>query len=58
MRVRACSSVPYPTPNVTPGAGTCNNWVTSVNVPIDWNQVHGRVDYTITNTSADTAAYT
>jgi hypothetical protein len=41
----------YPLPNITPAAGSCNNWVTSVNVPIDWNQVHVRADWTMSNTS-------
>jgi hypothetical protein len=48
----------YPLPNVTPAAGSCNNWVTSINVPIDWNQAHGRVDYTITNTTRLMVRYT
>jgi hypothetical protein len=39
----------YPLPNTTPGSGSCNNWVTAVNTPINWRQENGRVDYTFTN---------
>ena len=39
----------YPMPNTTPGAGSCNNWVTAVKTPINWRQENGRVDYTFTN---------
>ena len=28
----------YPLPNVTPAAGSCNNWVASLNTPINWRQ--------------------
>src|SRR5262245_14534320 len=48
----------YPLPNVTPAAGSCNNWVTSVTVPIDWNQYHVRADWTITNASRLMVRYT
>src|SRR4029079_100383 len=39
----------YPSPNTTPGPGSCNNWVTAVKTPINWRQENGRVDYTFTN---------
>jgi hypothetical protein len=48
----------YPLPNVTPAAGSCNNWVTSLNTPIDWGQYHGRVDWTISNASRLMVRYT
>ena len=35
----------YPLPNTTPGPGSCNNWVTSLNTPIDWRQDNVRLDY-------------
>ncbi len=28
-----------------PGAGTCNNWVTSLNTPINWREENLRVDW-------------
>lgn len=48
----------FPLPNVTPAAGSCNNWVTSVTTPIDWSQYHGRADWTITNASRLMVRYT
>jgi len=36
----------YPLPNSTPGAGSCNNWVTSLKTPINWRQENARLDYT------------
>ena len=48
----------YPVPNVTPGAGSCNNWVTSVTSPIDFEQQSGRVDWTITDASRLMVRYT
>jgi len=48
----------YPLPNTTPSGGSCNNWVTSLNTPIDWGQFNGRVDYTISNTSRLMVRYT
>jgi hypothetical protein len=35
----------YPLPNNSPGAGSCNNWVTSLNTPVNWRQENIRVDY-------------
>ena len=48
----------YPLPNVTPGAGSCNNWVTSITSPIDYAQQSGRVDWTITDASRLMVRYT
>ncbi|MGH9346845.1 MAG: carboxypeptidase regulatory-like domain-containing protein, partial [Vicinamibacterales bacterium] len=48
----------FPAPNVTPAAGSCNNWVTSVTTPIDWSQYHGRADWTISNSSRLMVRYT
>ncbi|PYR55349.1 MAG: hypothetical protein DMF85_19795 [Acidobacteria bacterium] len=48
----------YPLPNVTPSAGSCNNWVTSVTTPIDYRQENGRLDYTISNSSRLMVRYT
>jgi Carboxypeptidase regulatory-like domain len=39
----------YPLPNTTPRAGTCNNWVDSLNTPINWRQENVRLDWTISN---------
>ena len=36
----------YPLPNTTPAAGSCNNWVTSLDTPLNWRQENVRVDYT------------
>jgi hypothetical protein len=48
----------YPPPNVTPGAGSCNNWVTSVTSPIRYNQQSLRTDWTITQASRLMVRYT
>jgi Carboxypeptidase regulatory-like domain len=48
----------YPLPNTTPAAGSCNNWVTSLNTPINWRQDHVRVDYAITNETRLMVRYT
>jgi hypothetical protein len=48
----------YALPNVTPVAGSCNNWVTSVVAPINYSQMSGRVDWSITNTSRLMLRYT
>ncbi|MDH3745528.1 MAG: carboxypeptidase-like regulatory domain-containing protein, partial [Acidobacteriota bacterium] len=34
----------YPNAN---NPGSCTNWVTSVSTPIDWEQINGRLDYTV-----------
>ena len=38
----------YPLPNTTPSDGSCNNWVESVNTPINWRQENIRLDYSMT----------
>ena len=48
----------YPLPNVTPGAGSCNNWVTSITSPIDFAQQSGRLDWTLTDASRLMVRYT
>jgi hypothetical protein len=48
----------YPLPNVTPGAGSCSNWVTSITSPIDFAQQSGRADWTITDASRLMVRYT
>ncbi len=48
----------YPLPNVTPGAGSCNNWVTAITSPIDYSQQSARVDWTITDASRLMVRYT
>ncbi|HEY7057959.1 MAG TPA: carboxypeptidase regulatory-like domain-containing protein, partial [Vicinamibacterales bacterium] len=48
----------YPLPNTTPGAGSCNNWVTSLNTPIDWRQENVRADYSLSNASRIMVRYT
>jgi type 1 fimbria pilin len=48
----------YPLPNVTPSAGSCNNWVTSITTPLYWRQENVRMDYTINNSSRLMVRYT
>jgi hypothetical protein len=48
----------YPLPNTTPVEGSCNNWVTALNTPINWRQDHARVDYTINNQTRLLVRYT
>jgi len=48
----------YPLPNTTPAAGSCNNWVTSLNTPLYWRQENARLDYTLTDTSRLMVRYT
>jgi hypothetical protein len=48
----------YPLPNTTPAAGSCNNWVTSLNTPIDWRQENVRADYSLSNASRIMVRYT
>jgi len=48
----------YPLPNVTPGAGSCNNWVASLNTPINYRQENIRMDWTLSNTVHLMARYT
>jgi len=48
----------YPLPNTTPIAGSCNNWVTSLNTPINWRQENVRFDYEMTAASRIMVRYT
>jgi hypothetical protein len=48
----------YPLPNVTPAQGSCNNWVSSVTTPVDWNQYHIRGDYNLSAASRIMVRYT
>ena len=48
----------YPLPNVTPASGSCNNWVSSVTTPVDWNQYHIRGDYNLSAASRIMVRYT
>ena len=48
----------YPLPNTTPVAGSCNNWVDSLNTPLNYRQENIRVDYTLSNTTRIMARYT
>ncbi len=48
----------YPLPNTTPVSGSCNNWVDSLNTPLNWRQENIRVDYTVSNTMRLMARYT
>src|SRR6185312_14793854 len=48
----------YPLPNTTPAAGSCNNWVTSLNTPINWRQENVRADYSLSNASRIMVRYT
>ena len=48
----------YPLPNVTPVAGSCNNWVEAVVTPIDWEQANLRLDYDATDRTRLMLRYT
>jgi hypothetical protein len=49
----------YPLPNLTtPAAGSCNNWVTSIDTPINWREENIRLDWTLSNTVRLMARYT
>jgi hypothetical protein len=48
----------YPLPNVTPSQGSCDNWVSSVTTPVDWNQYHIRGDYNLSAASRIMVRYT
>jgi Carboxypeptidase regulatory-like domain len=48
----------YPLPNNTPGAGSCNNWVESLNSPIHWRQENIRLDWNLSNTTRIMLRYT
>jgi hypothetical protein len=48
----------YPLPNTTPGPDSCNNWVTSLNSPINWRQENARVDWSINDRTHVMVRYT
>ena len=48
----------YPLPNTTPREGSCNNWVASLNSPINWLQGNVRVDYALGSGSRLMVRYT
>jgi hypothetical protein len=48
----------YPLPNVTPGEGSCNNWVEALNTPVRWRQDHARLDYTLNSRTRLMLRYT
>jgi Carboxypeptidase regulatory-like domain/TonB-dependent Receptor Plug Domain len=48
----------YPLPNTTPSAGSCNNWVASLNSPINWRQENVRLDWSLTNSTRLMMRYT
>jgi Carboxypeptidase regulatory-like domain len=48
----------YPLPNTTPSSGSCNNWVTSLNTPINWRQENIRMDWTISQKTRLMVRYT
>ena len=49
----------YPLPNLTtPTTGNCNNWVTSLDSPINYAQINARVDWTLSNTARLMVRYT
>ena len=47
----------YPKPNASL-PGSCNNWVEALAVPIDWDQINARVDWSITQNSRFMVRYT
>jgi hypothetical protein len=48
----------YPLPNTTPGEGSCNNWVDSINSPINWRQENVRVDWSLSDRTHLMVRYT
>jgi carboxypeptidase family protein/TonB-dependent receptor-like protein len=48
----------YALPNTTASGGTCDNWVESLNTPINWAQGNVRVDYTPTASTRVMVRYT
>ena len=47
----------YPLPNNSPTSG-CNNWVTSLDTPINWRQESVRLDWSVSNSSRLMLRYT
>jgi hypothetical protein len=48
----------YPLPNTTPAAGSCNNWVESLDTPLNWSQGNARFDYTMNASTRLMVRYT
>jgi hypothetical protein len=48
----------YPLPNTAPGTGSCNNWVQSLNTPINWRQENIRLDWQLSDTARLMMRYT
>jgi hypothetical protein len=48
----------YPLPNTTPGAGSCNNWVASLDTPLDWRQENIRLDWSLSSATRVMLRYT
>ncbi|MDX1748120.1 MAG: carboxypeptidase-like regulatory domain-containing protein, partial [Halobacteriales archaeon] len=48
----------YPTPNTTPTANNCANWVASVPTNIEWNQSNARIDARIVDSARALVRYT
>jgi hypothetical protein len=47
----------YPQPNASL-PGTCNNWVEAIGVPIDWQQINARADWSVTPNTRVMVRYT
>jgi len=47
----------FPAPNNSPASG-CNNWVTSLDTPINWRQESARFDWTVSNSTRVMLRYT
>lgn len=41
----------YALPNTAPANGSCSNWVTSIDTPINWRQSNIRADYSLSNST-------
>lgn len=48
----------YPSPNVTPSSGGCNNWVASVPTDIEWQQTNARLDWSVNDSTNVLLRYT
>ncbi len=48
----------YSLPNTSPPAGSCNNWVDSVNSPVNWRQENVRIDWSLSNSTHLMMRYT
>jgi hypothetical protein len=48
----------YPLPNTTPGPGSCNNWVTALQTPVNWRQENIRLDWTLSQKTRLMVRYT